>query len=212
MKSQRALSLQDVLSYKPKCLEFTGKWLESFGTPELKGCWLIWGNSGNGKTSFAIQLAKYLAQFGKVLYNSLEEGLCFSLQNTLRKEKLDSIQKNFNLLNMEPIDLLIERLKKRRSAPIIFVDSIQYTGLNQNTAKRLVDMFPDKLFIFISHAEGKQPAGRVAKAIKYHASVKLYVEGYAIPAPISRFKEGFAAPFVIWEEGAEKYWGTTFKK
>ncbi|MGL5912561.1 MAG: ATP-dependent serine protease, partial [Bacteroidales bacterium] len=56
----RAKSVSDILRYKPKALAFDGEWLASFGTPELSGCWLIWGGSGNGKTRFVLQLCKYL--------------------------------------------------------------------------------------------------------------------------------------------------------
>lgn len=34
------------------------------------------------------------------------------------------------------------------------------------------------LIIFISHADGKNPAGRSAKSVMYDASLKIYIEGY----------------------------------
>ena len=204
---KRAMSVDDILKYRPRCMEFDGKWEASFGKPEMTGCWLIWGGSGNGKTRFTLQLCKYLAQFGKVAYNSIEEGLSLSIKRAIKEEGMRDVNGKFVLLDKEPIDELTKRLGLRKSPDIIVVDSLQYSGLNKDTAKKLVDMFPKKLFVFISHAEGKNPAGRTAQAVKYHANIKLYVEGYKVPFPISRFKEGVAVPFTIWKEGAERYWG-----
>jgi hypothetical protein len=205
----RAKSVAEILRYKPKALPFEGAWFDSFGTPELSGCWLIWGNSGNGKTRFTLQLCKYLAQFGRVAYNSLEEGLSLSFQSAIKAVGMQDVARRFVLLDKEPINELRVRLNAQKAPDIIVIDSVQYSGLDKISAKVLVDAFPRKLFIFVSHADGKNPAGRTASAIRFHAGVKLWVEGYRIPAPVSRFKDGACAPFTIWEEGAARYWVKT---
>ena len=81
----RALSVQEVLSMKKAVFPFEGKWEEAFGTPERTGVWFIWGNSGNGKSSFVMQLCKELCKFGRVAYDSLEEGDSLSMQNSLKR-------------------------------------------------------------------------------------------------------------------------------
>mgnify|MGYP000320329112 CR=1 FL=1 len=48
---------------KKETLKLTGAWAEAFGEPERIGVWFIWGNSGNGKSSFVMQLCKELAKF-----------------------------------------------------------------------------------------------------------------------------------------------------
>jgi len=256
MKIKRAISVTDILNYKPKAMNFEGRWFDSFGTPEMTGCWLIWGNSGNGKTRFTLQLCKYLTQFGRVAYNSLEEGLSLSMKMAIRETGMSGVARRFVLLDKEPITsdtftsekfieqvkafltgfvkddftsgiiakiiklidgkkrkkskeitCLIDRLERRKSPDIIVIDSLQYSGLNKDTAKELTKQFPQKLFIFISHAEGQNPSGRTAKAVRFDANLKLRIEGYKIPEPISRFKEGKCKEFVIWDEGAMEYWG-----
>jgi hypothetical protein len=197
----------DILKYRPKVLPFEGEWLESFGTPELGGCWLIWGNSGNGKTRFTLQLCKYLARFGRVAYCSLEEGLSLSFQTAIRSVGMQDVSRRFVMLDKVSQRDLRARLEAKRSPDVVVIDSVQYSGLDKDSAKALVDDFPRKLFLFISHAEGRLPAGRTASAIRFHAGVKLHVEGYRISAPVSRFKDGACAPFTIWSEGAERYWG-----
>ena len=42
---------------KKKTIPFTGAWADAFGNPERKGVWFVWVQSGNGKTSFIMQLS-----------------------------------------------------------------------------------------------------------------------------------------------------------
>ena len=111
-------------------------------------------------------------------------------------------KRSFVLLDKESVAELEERLEKQRSAQIIIIDSLQYTGLTYADYKRLRDRFRHKLFIFVSHASGREPKGEVGKSVKYDAFVKIYVEGY-VAYPQSRY--GGGDPFVIWEDGARKY-------
>jgi hypothetical protein len=63
----------------------------------------------------------------------------------------------------------------------------------------------NKMIIFISQADGKQPSGRTAKSVLYDASQKIWVEGFHA---ISNGRYiGPTGKFIIWEEGAVKYWG-----
>lgn len=52
------------MSIRKRTLELQGAMRDAFGTPERSGVWFIWGNSGNGKTSFVMQLAKALTEYG----------------------------------------------------------------------------------------------------------------------------------------------------
>lgn len=199
MRLKRALTIHEIRDFKPIELDFTGEWEAAIGKPELTGSWIIWGNSGNGKTRFALQLAKYLTNFRRVAYNSLEEGLSKTMQEAI----LDTgIGKNFVLLDKEPIYKLKERLRRRRSPDVILIDSLQYTGLNYAQYRELKEEFSNKLFVFISHADGREPKGNVAKSIRYDANVKCYIEGYAA-YPQSRY--GGGEKYVIWAYGHEKF-------
>lgn len=204
----RALSIENIINYNPVTLDFEGHWLASFGKPELCGSWLMWGASGNGKTRFALQLCKYLCRFGRVAYDSLEEGLSKSMQNAIIDIGMKDVSRRFVLLDKENITELSERLHRRKSPDIIVIDSVQYTGLNYGDYKKLREEFPRKLFILVSHADGREPAGRVAKSIRYDASVKIRIEGYKA-FPVSRYGGGEA--FTVWEKGADDYWGNINK-
>lgn len=198
----RALSIENIINYNPVTLDFEGHWLSAFGKPELCGSWLVWGASGHGKTRFVLQLCRYLCRFGRVAYDSLEEGLSKSMQNAILDVGMKDAARRFVLLDKEHIADLIERLRQRKSPDVIVIDSVQYTGMTYNDYKKLRDEFPRKLFILISHADGKEPAGRVAKSIRYDAFIKIRVEGYKA-FPVSRYGGGKA--FTIWEKGATEY-------
>ena len=199
---KRALTIRDIRAYKPNTLEFEGRWLAAIGKPELTGSWLIWGCSSNGKTRFALELAKYLSKFVRVAYDSLEEGLSLSMQRAIEDVGMSDCKRNFVLLDKEDIASLVARLKKQRSPQVVIIDSIQYTGMSYTDYKNLRKLFPHKLFVFISHADGNNPNGNVAKSVRYDAFVKIFVSGFTA-YPQSRF--GGGDNYVIWEQGAKLF-------
>lgn len=203
MAVKRALTVKDIRDYKPLVLPFENEWLASIGSPELKGGWIIWGNSANGKTRFALKLAKYMANFVRVAYDSLEEGLSLSMQKAIIDVGMSDVKRSFVLLDKETVPMLRERLTKQRSPQVVIIDSLQYTGLTYKDYTTLINDFPHKLFVLVSHADGREPRGNVGKAIKYDSFVKIYVEGYKAFAQ-SRY--GGGEPYVIWRKGAEQYW------
>lgn len=196
---------------KFKPVEFEGEWKASFGRPELSGSWLVYGGSGSGKTTFMLQLAKYLSKFDKVAYDSLEQGLSFSFQKAWERVKMIEAGNRFVLIEKENTKKDIwDRLAKRRSPNIIIIDSVNYMyQFSKKDYNDLLNNFPQKLFIFVAHEKNKQPMGSVANFIRYNSDIKVHVEGYKAFVT-TRFedrekKEG-GEPFVIWEQGASEYW------
>lgn len=204
-KLRRALSVTEALKMKKETLPFTDKWLEAFGTPERYGVWFIWGNSGNGKTHFVMKLCKELAKFGKVGYDSLEEGAGLTMQNTLIHCGMQDVNGRFMLLDCEPIEALSKRLLKRKSVDFVVIDSFQYTQMTYKTYLKFKETHRNKLLIFISHADGRSPSGRAAKSVMYDASLKIWVEGYRAFSKGRFF--GSLGHYTIWSEGAAEYWG-----
>lgn len=199
---KRALTITDIRKYKAKTYLLDNGLDLALGEVELTGSWIVWGGSANGKTRFALQLAKALAKHVRVAYDSLEEGLSLSMRHAIEDVGFSDVKRNFVLLDGESVSDLKERLRKQRSPKVVIIDSLQYTGLTYTEYKKLRDEFRSKLFIFISHAEGHNPKGAVANSVKYDAFVKIYVEGYRA-YPQSRF--GGNEPYTIWEEGAKQY-------
>lgn len=208
----RAISNINVLAARFETVEFAGEWLASFGRPELRGTWIIWGGSGSGKTTFTLMLCKYLANFGRVAYNSLEQGLSLSLQKAWERVGMGEAGNSVILLNKEELPELRARLNKRKSPEIIIIDSVQYLdGFNWASFKKLKREYPDKLFIFISQADraGKDPDGKLAGKIRYDAEIKIKVEGFKAFVT-TRYEDSDKGEggqdFTIWEQGAREYW------
>lgn len=200
---RRAYSADDVLSLKRDICEFDGQWLEAVGNPELKGTWCIGGLPKNGKTSFTMQLAKYLTRWHLVAYNSIEEGISASFAETLRRCRMDEVKANrFIVLNNEDIKDIECRLSKRKSPKIVIIDSIQFLGLNTETYLRWKKRFSEKLFIYITHLQGQYPEGKTALKIWRDSDVVVKVEGFRA-YPTSRY--GGGKPITISEDKAAMF-------
>lgn len=210
---KKAISIEEL--YRKKFIEIplTGRFRELIGYPEASGTWIIKGDSGNGKTTFVLQLIKELTKYYKVAYNSLEEGMRSSMRAAFKDMEMHKCRKgSLHLLHRESITDLIVRLKKKQAPKIAVIDSIQYTFMTKLEYKKMQEQLPNTLLIFISHVEGKNPAGALAKAVWYDADVKIDVEGFVATAK-SRAARGIKQkPFVIWEEGAKEYWNDLIVK
>ncbi|TWP30541.1 hypothetical protein ETU09_00640 [Apibacter muscae] len=201
----RALSANELSNKKYQLFDFKGDWMEAFGNPEMSGVWFIWGNSGSGKTTFTLQLVKYLSQFDKVLYNSLEEATSYTMKLAFGRVNMQEVGTHVQLLAAEPIKELINRLDKRQSRRIVVIDSIQYARLNYPKYQDFVERYPNKLFIFTSQAKGMNPVSRTAEQVMFDADLKIWVEGHKAFSK-GRYI-GTSGEYTIWDEGAEKYWG-----
>lgn len=206
----RAYSVNEAMSMKKKTIPFTGAWADAFGNPERTGVWFVWGRSGNGKTSFTMQLGKELCKFGRVAYNSLEQGVSLSMQQTLSRHDMIDVNKRFMLLNREPIAELSERMSKPKSAEFVIIDSFQYTQMTIREYMDFVGRHPNKLIIFVSQADGRNPDGRTARKAMFDADQKIFVEGFKAMSKGRFF--GPVGSFTIWPEGAERYWGRKANK
>lgn len=206
----RALTVKEVLSKKRQTFPFDGKWADAFGQPERTGVWFIWGRSGNGKTSFVMQLIAELCKYDRVAFDSMEEGDSLSMRQKLVRHGLSQVGSRFHLLNAEPMTELKERLARRKSYNIIVIDSFQYTQMSYRDYIQFKEQNKDKLIVFISHAKGSLPRGSAAEGVMYDATLKIWVEGFKAFSK-GRFI-GQTGEFTIWDEGAERYWGENVKR
>ena len=200
----RSLSAKEILKIRRKSITLEGEWGNCIGSIDRHGVVFIWGNSGNGKTSAVISLCRELCNFGKTLFVSLEEGFSLSFQNTLKRFDMESCGSKFQVIDKATPEELVQRLTKPRSPEFVVIDSYQYLGMSYKQYIDFKSKLPNKLLIFLSHADGKQPSGRAAKAVKYDAMLKIWVEGYVAHSN-GRFI-GTTGKAVIWEQGAYEYW------
>lgn len=200
----RALSVSDVYMLERATYRMSERWHEAFGEIDRTGVWLIWGKSGSGKTSFVLELCKELARFGRVAYDSLEEGDSLTMKNAFIRAGMMDVARRVVLLNRESMADLHERLSRPKSPDIVVIDSFQYTRMRYAEYQRFKEAHADKLIIFVSHATGDKPKGQAADAVMYDATQKILVKGY-VAISKGRFKPG--GRYVIWDEGARRVWG-----
>lgn len=202
----RAFSNREITDAKFKFEDFTGEWLASFGRPELKGAWIIFGQSGSGKTHFALMLAKYLSQFvNRVAYDTVEQGRSGSFQEAWRTARMDEIKTKIIGLDREQVPELKERLRRRKSPDVVFIDSITaLVGFTRSEFAKLINEFPDKLFVFLAHEDRGKPYPAIAEHVRKLSEIKIHVEGFKA-FTTTRFSGGTGADFVIWPEGAAEY-------
>ncbi len=208
---KRAFTVSNLINKKFNTMEFDGAWLESFGCPERSGHWTAWGQSGSGKTTFLLMLAKYLTNFDRVIYNTKEEGISQSLQLAIDRIGIDGIKPGKLLFTDETLPEQTIRLQKKKSPNIIIDDSIQEMNFTKAEYLEFKKLFPNKLFIWISQStpNGKHPSNNIGQFIRHASSVKINILGYV--AFITSRYEG-RKPFVIWEEGAQEYHGIEFNE
>ncbi len=202
----RAVSVYQLYSKKRKLIKLVGELLELIGAFERCGNWIVWGDSGSGKTSFVSQLTKALALIEKLVYDSMEEGDSETMKIAWKRVKMEEVKRRILLLDNESIEELCQRLDRPKSAKIIIIDSAQYADITWAQYLELKKKYAkDRLFIWISHEDGKLPAGNLARKIRYDANVKIRTFGFKAFA-ISRY--GGGKPYTIWEKGASDFWAS----
>lgn len=191
------------------------EWKQCIGEVEDTFTCIAWGLSANGKTNFVAALAKALSnkQHG-ILYVCYEEGHGKTIQKLIERSGLHEYPVQF--LDHASFPDLVMRLKRKKSPKIIVIDSLQYSRFTYEQYQELKKLFvfgktPQrrKIFIFISHAKGRQPSGQAAIDIRYDANIKVHVEGFVADIE-SRYSS--VKNYVIWEDRARAYWGKKYRQ
>lgn len=178
----RKLSTGNLYSQVFKYMPLTGIWKEVLGKQTRRGCWLIYGDEKNGKTSLALMLANYLSTIDSVLYISGEEGTYDTFTEACVRAGIRAENRNIHYLGYLPIEeLKAEVFSNRKCEKIVFIDNITVykNELTDLAIKELMDQYPETLFIFIAHADGKDPATAPGVMCRKLSKVYFFVEGLA---------------------------------
>lgn len=142
-----------------KRLPFTGRWKELFNEPSSGFTVLLWGKAKSGKSTLSLDFAHYLAKnFGPVLYASLEEDPDVEDGSFERREsRLGAVHPRLMPANHLPGDL--------RPYDFVIVDSVSWGKMGTDLVKQLIEQWPQKSFVFITHAtnDGLPRGGMVYK-------------------------------------------------
>lgn len=203
----RTLSVKNVYSKIARKMPFTGIWEQVFDQPEYGGAWIIYGPEKNGKTLFALMLANYLSTIEKTLYISAEEGMQDSFKKAMFRAGISPENQTLKFTDYLPIEELKERLGKRKSERIIFIDNITVykDELKDRVLWNLIKEYPHITFIFLAHEEKGEPYTATAKACRRYAKVIIQVQG--LTALVSGRVNGKGGRIVIDEEKAALRFG-----
>lgn len=199
----RVYSPLQLIEKKRVIYQFEGKFLESFGKPERHAKWFITGPSGSGKSSFVFDLCANMLNYTTIDYNSHEEGDSQTVVDKLLRHNIPATG-GFKLLDRVPCNLWLERLLKRKSSGAGVLDSLQHGQMSIRQycefVAKLCNPKKGKMLFFISH----HVTNDFVKFVRHDCDIKVDVRGFiAFPNP-SRY--GGGKPYVIWEEGAKRYW------
>jgi len=200
----RAVGVNTLLQKTFDVYPFEGRWYDSFAQPEKNFSMIVYGKPGNGKTEFCIQMAKYMAKFTKVYYNSFEQGVSKSLQDAAVRNKLQDVSGKLIFGDKESFEEMKIRLSRRNAPQVIFIDSRDYMNMTASQYKELREANKRKSFVIICWESGGKPKGEYAKAIEYMVDIKVHVTGFKAK-PRCRF--GGNQDFIIWNRPKRKLGG-----
>ncbi len=201
---KKAINTYNLFKAKFKLLNLDEPWASLIGMPEQTGTWFVYGSPKNGKTSFCMALCKYMTKFSRVIYNSVEEGMSLTMQDAVRRAQMQTVGNRFLLGDKWTVDELTEELRKKNSPNFVVIDSVQFADLKFSEYRSLKETFPHKIFCYVSHVNGKEPDGNIAKRIYRDANAVFRVEGFRA-FPVTRY--GGSGYYDVVKEKAEAYWG-----
>lgn len=201
-----SISIHNIMTKKYPTYDFTPELVAILGEAEKNFKMIVWGQSGNGKSTFVALLCKMLTKYGKVYYNSIEQGEGKSIQDMARHCKLDECEKgSFVIGDRDTFDEMVKKLETNR-CKFLVIDSLQYIKLSMDQYQYLIENFKRKSIIIISWEQGSEPQGSAARAIRYMVDIKTRVhkgvayidsrfgatEPYRIPGLFDKFNKAKA--------------------
>lgn len=198
----RTLGVSQILSKNYKLLEIDPEWIDIVGTLPDPFSMIVIGMPKNGKTSFCMRFAKMLSKRYKTFYSSLEEGDSKTIQDAIIRAKMDEVNGDFFLGDGYFYKELKEKLSKKRSPKIVFIDSLDYMKLTTDQWKSLIRLYPRKSWVIIcwgkySAAEFAIPDNHYARQIKYQVGSVARVQNGIVE---TRGRYGMTDPLKLWDK------------
>ena len=149
-KNKRVMNLREIKELKFKNLTFQGRWKDFIGLPSTHFHLAIHGLPGQGKSTFCILFAEYLAEnFGEVMYVSGEQGFEKTLQDIINRTGANSDKIDFSdPRHYDEVYTCVERNKYN----FIFIDSLNTLQIDEKRLKKLKEYYSQSAFITISQS------------------------------------------------------------
>jgi hypothetical protein len=166
-------------------LVFKNRWNDFLGEPSTTFHLVVHGKPGEGKSTFCIQFADYLARHhGNTVYISGEEGFSKTLQQKIIMTKADSPRLFF--ADLRSFDEIKDRIEDKFH--FIFIDSLDTLRIDSQKLKELKALHPSSAIITISQStkDGKM---RGSQEIIHDADIAVCVYNGIAVTTKNRFKE-----------------------
>ena len=190
------LNAKELSQVQFKTIPFKGVWAEFIGQPEFGFSLSIYGQPGQGKSTFAIILAKYLSEnHGKILLNSSEEKHSKTLQEKLIR--LNAANELILISTNSTISGLREQMKNYPS-PFVIIDSIDHMKATPEDIENLKKESKGVSFILI-HQVTKDGKQRGSNEFAHNSDMLIRIENGAAITEKNRFAQSgkrFEIPFV----------------
>ena len=177
----------DLAKMKFASLPFTGEWKNFIGLPEENFAAMVWGKPKQGKSYFSIRFAKYLSNFGRVLYIAAEEGFGLTLQKKLKDMNASGENLDFAEANEINIDGLSQAIHANKYKFVVF-DSYNKLKMNHLQIELLRKANPSTAFVIISQAT-KDGNYKGSQELEHDMDVIINVEN-GVATQYGRFNQG----------------------
>ena len=184
--SQKIISSKHLKEQNYKALNFQGSFNELIGQPAVNFFCTVHGKPGEGKSTFCIQFANYLAKnFGSVVYISGEEGFSKTLKDKVVNNHAES--DNLYFADISNFDEIKEEVMPN-TFHFIFIDSLDTLKIDPTRMRELMELYQNSALITISQStkDGKM---RGSNEIAHDADVVISVENGFAKTTKNRFKE-----------------------
>lgn len=182
--NDKLVSSRDLRKRKYNSFPFTGKWKDFFGLPSYSFHLAVHGKPGEGKSTFCVQFADYLAKnFGRVVYVSGEEGLSKTVQDKIINNGIDNPYLFF--ADIKSYDEI--RAEIPNEYHFVFIDSLDTLRIDAPKLKALKEHYPQSAFITISQStkDGKM---RGSQEITHDTDIAAKVENGVAITTKNRFQ------------------------
>jgi hypothetical protein len=160
---------------------FSEEYANLMGNPSKNFSMIIYGESGHGKSTWSIDFSNYLAlNFGKLLYNSSEEGFSYSLQNKLSKYDNENIEIS-EFKRFKDLKATIRGNKYN----FVVIDSLNDMELTEEQFTELINMGIGIIFI-LQATKGGNFKG--SNKFAHDTDIRIKLENYNPIIEKSRFK------------------------
>jgi hypothetical protein len=170
------MSSEQMMNYEYRELPFSGRWEAFIGKPSANFHALIWGKPKQGKSYLAVAFAKYLSNFGSVLYIAAEEGFSATLKKKIADFGLTNSRVEF--ANFKRPENIIDFVRNNHY-DFIVIDSVNFVGMTPEQVEVVKDLAPESGVITVQQAT-KTGQARGSMEFAHNADIIIEViEGVA---------------------------------